>query len=37
MSIDARLVSWGSSAPVRVEQEGGIAAWLAGTLVVPSV
>ena len=27
----------GSSAPVRVEQEGGAAAWLAGTLVVPSV
>ena len=27
----------GSSAPVRVECEGGTAAWLAGTLVVPSV
>ena len=27
----------GSSAPVRVEREGGAAAWLAGTLVVPSV
>ena len=26
-----------SSAPVRVEHEGGTAAWLAGTLVVPSV
>ena len=26
-----------SSAPVRVECEGGAAAWLAGTLVVPSV
>ena len=26
-----------SSAPVRVEREGGEAAWLAGTLVVPSV
>ena len=26
-----------SSAPVRVELEGGEAAWLAGTLVVPSV
>ena len=27
----------GSSAPVRVEHEGGTAAWLAGTLAVPSV
>ena len=27
----------GSSAPVRVECEGGAAAWLAGTLEVPSV
>ena len=27
----------GSSAPVSVEHEGGIAAWLAGTLAVPSV
>ena len=27
----------GSSAPVRVECEGGSAAWLLGTLVVPSV
>ena len=27
----------GSSAPVRVECEGGIAAWLVGTLVAPSV
>ena len=27
----------GSSAPVRVEREGGIAAWLLGTLVAPSV
>jgi len=27
----------GSSAPVRVEREGGTAAWLVGTLVVPSV
>ena len=27
----------GSSAPVRIEREGGTAAWLAGTLVVPSV
>ena len=27
----------GSSAPVRVECEGGAAAWLAGTLAAPSV
>ena len=27
----------GSSAPVRVEHEGGTAAWLAGTLAEPSV
>ena len=27
----------GSSAPVRVEREGGAAAWLAGTLAAPSV
>ena len=27
----------GSSAPVRVEREGGTAAWLAGILAVPSV
>ena len=27
----------GSSAPVRVEREGGPAAWLVGTLAVPSV
>ena len=27
----------GSSAPVRVEHEGDTAAWLAGTLVAPSV
>ena len=27
----------GSSASVRVENEGGAAAWLLGTLVVPSV
>ena len=27
----------GSSAPVRAEHEGGAAAWLAGTLVAPSV
>ena len=27
----------GNSAPVRVDHEGGVAAWLAGTLMVPSV
>ena len=27
----------GSSAPVSVEREGGTAAWLVGTLAVPSV
>ena len=27
----------GSSAPVRVEREGGAPTWLAGTLGVPSV
>ena len=27
----------GSSAPVRVEHDGGAAAWLVGTLVAPSV
>ena len=27
----------GSSAPVRIECEGGSAAWLAGSLVAPSV
>ena len=38
MCIDARLFfACGSSAPVRVEHEGGAAAWLVGTLVVPSV
>ena len=26
----------GSSAPVRVEREGGTAAWVAGTLAAPS-
>ena len=29
--------AWGSSAPVRVECEGGAAAWLVGTLAAPSV
>ena len=35
---NARLLfASGSSAPVRVEYAGGAAAWLAGTLVAPSV
>ena len=29
--------AYGSSAPVRVEREGGTATWLVGTLVAPSV
>ena len=38
MRIGARLFfACGSSAPVRVECEGGAAAWLVGTLAVPSV
>ena len=37
MCIDARLFfACGSSAPVRVEHEGGAAAWLEGSLEVPS-
>ena len=37
--IDARLffLACGSSDPVRVECEGGTAAWLVGTLEAPSV
>ena len=36
--IDARpFFACGSSAPVRVKREGHAAAWLVGTLVVPSV
>ena len=35
--LDARFLSCGSSAPVRVEHEGGAAAWLVGTLAAPSV
>ena len=35
--IDARLFACSSSAPVSIEHEGGTAAWLAGTLVAPSV
>ena len=31
------FLACGSSAPVRVESEGGPAAWLVGALVVPSV
>ena len=38
MCIDTRLFfACGSSAPVSVECEGGAAAWLAGTLAVPTV
>ena len=36
--IDSRrFFACGISAPVRVEPEGGAAAWLVGTLVAPSV
>ena len=35
--LDARFLSCGSSAPVRVEHDGGAAAWLVGTLAAPSV
>ena len=36
--IDTRLFfACGSSSPVRVECEGGAAAWVTGTRVVPSV
>ena len=35
--IDASFFACDSSAPVRVEREGGAAAWLAGTLVAPSM
>ena len=31
------FLACGSSAPVRVEHEGGAAAWLAGSLAAPSV
>ena len=35
---DTRLFfACGSSASVRIERKGGAAAWLAGTLVTPSV
>ena len=38
--IDAKLFFFffhcGSSAPVRVEREGGAAAWVTGTLAAPS-
>ena len=43
-TTEATLHAWmqdifacGSSAPVRVEHEGGTAAWLVGTLMAPSV
>ena len=35
--INTDFFACGSSAPVRVEREGGAAAWLVGTLVAPSV
>ena len=38
MHRGARLLfAYGSSAPVRVEREGGTAAWLEGNLAAPSV
>ena len=37
MDILKTFIACGSPAPVRVENEGGTAAWLAGTLAVPSV
>ena len=36
-SLQDFFFACGSSAPVRIELEGSTAAWLAGTLVVPSV
>ena len=35
--LDTRVFPCGSTAPVRVEREGGTATWLVGTLVAPSV
>ena len=35
--IDTNFFARGRSAPVRVEHEGGAAAWLVGTLMAPSV
>ena len=35
--IDTSLFACGSSAPVRVECEGGATVWLAGSLVAPSM
>ena len=37
MGIDGRLCFPVAALPVRVEREGGAAAWLACSLVVPSV
>ena len=34
-TLCTRLLTCGSSAPVRAEHEGGAAAWLVGTLVAP--
>ena len=36
MRIGATFFACSSSAPVRVEREGGTAAWLVGVLAVPS-
>ena len=35
--INTDFFACGSSAPVRVEREGGAAAWLVGTLAAPGV
>ena len=37
MDILKTFIACGSSAPVRVENEGGAAAWLVGTLAVPNL
>ena len=37
MNRHRTLFACGSSAPVGIEHEGGAAAWLTGTLVVPSM
>ena len=35
--LDTRFFPCGSTAPVRVDHEGGAAAWLVGTLAAPNV
>ena len=37
MDILKTFIACGSSAPMRVENEGGTSAWVEGTLVAPSV